>query len=218
MATHKPRRKSKKEIKAAADRAEARSKGEEPAALASPVLEPEETARGPGRPTEYTDEIRDLICARLATGMSLRAACKPDDVVAESTARAWAKDPKHPFSAQYVRARELGYLAMADETIEIADDATNDWMMREGKDGESLGWALNGDHVQRSRLRVDTRRWMLSKCLPKIFGDRVTTEVTGKDGGPIETKDVSEVEVARKVAFLLGRAVGRGGVKSDASA
>lgn len=217
MATRKPRKKSKKEIKAAADRAEARSKGEPTIEAATP-LDPPETPRGPGRPTDYTDEIRDLICARLATGMSLRSACRPDDVVAESTARLWAKDPKHPFSAHYVRARELGYLALADETLEISDDASNDWMMREDKDGKSIGWAVNGDHIQRSRLRVDTRKWLLSKCLPKIFGDRVTTEVTGKDGGPIETKDVSEVEVARKVAFLLGRAVGRGGVKSDTPA
>jgi hypothetical protein len=43
---------------------------------------------------------------------------------------------------------------------------------------------LDHEHVQRSRLRVDARKWLLSKLLPKQYGDRV--EVTGKDGGPLE--------------------------------
>lgn len=205
MASRK--RRSKSEIKAAADRAEKRAAGVEIEAPKSPVLEPEETAPGRGRPTEYTKEMADLICARLATGMSLRAACRCDDTVAESTARSWAQDPKHPFSAQYVRAREIGYLSMADECIEIADDASNDWMVREGKDGESLGWQLNGDHVQRSRLRIDTRKWMLSKCLPKIYGDRVATELSGPDGGPIEVVDINRLALARWIAKALNATV-----------
>jgi hypothetical protein len=73
----------------------------------------------------------------------------------------------------------MGYLKLADELLEIADDGTNDWMKRFGKDGEDLGWALNGEHIARSRLRVDTRKWLLSKCLPKVFGDRIATEHSG---------------------------------------
>lgn len=208
MASRRPRKKSKAEIKAAADRAEKRSAGEPVEAEKSPVLEPEEVKAGrPGRPTEYTQEMADLICARLATGMSLRAACRNDDTVAESTARSWAQDPKHPFSAQYVRAREIGYLSMADECFDIADDASNDWMIREGKDGESLGWQLNGDHVQRSKLRIDTRKWMLSKCLPKVFGERLSTELSGPGGGPIEIVDVNKMALARWIAQQLAMAV-----------
>jgi len=56
-------------------------------------------------------------------------------------------------------------------------------MERFGKDGESLGWQLNGDHVQRSRLRIETRKWILSKALPKIYGDKVA--VTDSDGGKL---------------------------------
>lgn len=206
MATRAPRKRGKKDIKAAADRAEKRSKGEEVIGVKSPVLEPEETKGSPGRPTKYTQEIADLICARLATGMSLRAACRPNDVVAESTARSWAQDPKHPFSAHYVRAREIGYLSLADECFDIADDASNDWMVREGKDGESLGWQLNGDHVQRSKLRIDTRKWMLSKCLPKIYGDRVSTEISGPDGAPIQVETVDRMAMARWIAMTLAQA------------
>jgi hypothetical protein len=202
------KRLTKKDIKAKADRAEKKSKGEEVKAEASP-LEPEVTKKKHGRPTEYTPEIGDRICAALATGMSLRSVCRADDIPPESTVRGWTHDVKHPFSAQYVRAREIGYLSMADETIEISDDGSNDWMEKFGKDGEAVGWTINGEHIQRSRLRVDTRKWLLSKCLPKVFGDKVVNEITGKDGGPIETKDVSDLEVARQVAFLLGKAVAK---------
>lgn len=91
---------------------------------------------------------------------------------AESTVRAWALEDREGFSAQYTRARELGYLAMADELLEVADDGKNDWMERRDDD-DKASYVLNGEHVQRSRLRVDTRKWMLSKALPKIFGDKI---------------------------------------------
>lgn len=64
---------------------------------------------------------------------------------------------------------------MADEIKEISDDGSNDWMER--NDGENVAWVANGEHIQRSRLRVDTRKWHLSKALPKIYGDRHTHEV-----------------------------------------
>ena len=73
-------------------------------------------------------------------------------------------------------------MAMADETLEISDDGTNDWM----KDNE--GYKVNGEHVARSRLRVDTRKWLLSKALPKIFGDKLTQSVQNLDanGNPAD--------------------------------
>jgi hypothetical protein len=104
---------------------------------------------------------------------------------AESTVRGWALDDREGFSAQYTRARELGYLAMADELLEVADDGKNDWMERRGDGDENPSWVLNGEHVQRSRLRVDTRKWMLSKALPKIFGDKVTQEHVGDPEKPV---------------------------------
>lgn len=74
---------------------------------------------------------------------------------------------------------------MADELLEVADDARNDWMERQDDNGGS-SWKVNGEHIQRSRLRVDTRKWMLSKALPKVFGDKITQTVEGGDK-PVET-------------------------------
>lgn len=144
-----------------------------------------------GRPTEYTPEIAAAICARLAEGRSLRDVCSDDGMPSESTVRLWAIEDRGGFSAHYTKAREIGYHAMADELMDIADDGRNDWMERRGS--EDMGWVSNGEHIQRSRLRVDTRKWMLSKMLPKLYGDKI--EVSGKDGGPVQVAVVERVIV-----------------------
>jgi hypothetical protein len=125
-----------------------------------------------GRPSRYSAKLAADICGLLAAGQSLREVCRSETMPSESTVRSWALDDKDGFSAQYTRAREIGYLTMADELFEIADDGSNDWMERQGED-KSATYVLNGEHVQRSRLRVDTRKWMLSKVLPKVFGDKI---------------------------------------------
>ena len=63
----------------------------------------------------------------------------------------------------------------ADEILEIADDATNDWMGRQRRDGVTE-IVLNRDHVERSKQRIDARKWLLSKALPKVYGDRQSVE------------------------------------------
>jgi hypothetical protein len=158
-----------------------------------------------GRPSVYSPELAHEICEQLAEGRTLREVCRGEGMPSESIVRKWALDDKEGFFTQYARAREIGYHAMADETLEIADDGSNDWMERSEKRGG--GYELNGEHVQRSRLRVDTRKWMLAKALPKIYGERVAHELTGKDGGPIETIALNDTEAAREVSFLLARAV-----------
>lgn len=179
---------------------------------------------GPGRPTHYNDELGAYICEQLKTGMTLIALCRrtqhPDHIMAmlpngklfEPTIRSWAGDPDHPFSAQYIRAREVGYMRMADEVIEISDDSGDDIKVTD--DGQEV---TNHDVITRSRLRVDTRKWLMSKALPKIYGDRVENRITGPDGGSLQVEETGEVAVARKIAFMLGRAVGRQEtVKDDA--
>lgn len=195
-------RKSRSEsVKAAADRAEKRAKVEriidEPKAPIDPPIIPAAALLADkdgakvkkGRKTLYTPALGDLICAYLESGMTLRAVCRLDDIpVAPSTVTGWATDPAHPFAAQYARAREAGYQAMADELTEIADTGSTD-----------------PGQVARDRLRVDTRKWLLSKALPKIYGDKIVNELTGKDGGAIKFDDASDIEKARRIAFALGR-------------
>jgi hypothetical protein len=153
-----------------------------------------------GRPSTYSQEIADEVCRRLAGGESLRAICRDEGIPDESTVRLWALDDREGFATQYARAREVQYLAIADELLEIADDGRNDWMQRRGND-ERGGWELNGEHIQRSRVRIDTRKWMLSKMLPKVYGDKTEVAVTGANGGPLQSERVTvpadPIEAAR---------------------
>jgi hypothetical protein len=135
-----------------------------------------------GLPSKYTEALGVRICELLAEGKTLRSICEAEGMPSEVTIRRWAIDLDHPFAAQYARAREVGYQRMADDLVDIADGKRVDWVAAAG-DAESADGPK--DAVQRDRLRVDTRKWLLSKALPKIYGDKVTNEITGKDGADL---------------------------------
>lgn len=120
----------------------------------------------PGRPTVYTEHIVSTILERLAAGDSLRRICRNDpDLPAESTVRNWAIQDLNGFFARYARARDMGLDSMADETLDIADDGRNDTFTDE--DGYTQ---VNWDHIARSKVRIDTRKWYLSRLAPKRYG------------------------------------------------
>src|SRR5713226_515526 len=89
-----------------------------------------------GRPSSYTKKLGDEVCRRLAAGRTLRAIARAPDMPPERIVRRWANENVEGFFAQYTRAREIGYQAMADEIIEIADNGENDWMARQSRGGK----------------------------------------------------------------------------------
>jgi hypothetical protein len=128
--------------------------------------------------TVRTDAVVFELLERIADGESLRAICRDDHMPDKATVFRWLADDAD-LRDQYARARETQADSIFDEIIEIADDARNDWMERQGPDGQGVGWQLNGDHVQRSRLRIDARTWMAGKLRPKVYGDKVEHEHKG---------------------------------------
>lgn len=89
-----------------------------------------------------------------------------------STVFSWLTDKSKPdFLDKYNQAKELQAEYYADQLIDIADDRSNDYMEKTLVNGEVITVA-NTEHIQRSRLRVDTRKWVASKLLPKRYGDR----------------------------------------------
>lgn len=130
-----------------------------------------------GRPTIYTEGLGKEICRRIVLGDSLRSICIEEGMPCRETALTWASDVHHPFSDQYTRAKQIQALGMSEELLEIADDGTNDWMERRNKDGSTYE-AVNEEVIQRSRMRIDTRKWILSKMLPKTFGEKQSVDHT----------------------------------------
>jgi hypothetical protein len=93
----------------------------------------------------------------------------------EMAVRKWT-ETRPDFGSRYTRAREFGCDSIADEIVEISDEPIlfND--------------EPNNAIVQHARLRTDNRRWLLSKMMPKRYGDKVTQEITGEDGGALITR------------------------------
>jgi hypothetical protein len=104
-----------------------------------------------GRPSDYSDELADAICVRLAQGDSLRKICKDEDMPGESTVYAWLfKD--EAFQEKYARARTAQSEPWLEDIIEVADDPE---MKADDK-----------------RVRIDARKWAMSKLAAKKYGER----------------------------------------------
>lgn len=129
-----------------------------------------------GRPSSFTQETADTICLRMSEGESLREICRDESMPSTASVMRWAH-ANEAFREQYARAREDLLEHWAEEINEIADNGSNDWMKRSEKKGG--GYEVNGEHIARSRLRVDTRKWLLSKLAAKKYGDRVEQHHTG---------------------------------------
>lgn len=132
-----------------------------------------------GRPTTFTQEIADTICEQLATSSkSLKKICKELDLNA-GTVLAWLSSNKE-FQDQYARAKEEQADLLADEILEISDDGTNDTYMDD--DGNAR---TDQDVIQRSKLRVDARKWLASKLKPKKYGDKTDITSGGNEIKPM---------------------------------
>lgn len=144
-----------------------------------------------GRPSDYSAEIAAAICVRIMDGQSIREIARAEDMPAASTIFLWLS--KHPeFSEQYARAKEAQADRLAEEILEISDDGTNDWMSRNGGD-DNPSWSVNGEHIQRSRLRVDSRKWLMSKLAPKKYGDKLA--LAGDAENPVRIEEIRRVIV-----------------------
>lgn len=125
-----------------------------------------------GRPTKYTQKMADDICHQLSQGFSLRTVCKAENMPHISTIFNWFRTQKG-FVEQYARAKEESADAMAEEILDIADQA-----LGESKTGDAK---RANAKVQAMRIRVDTRKWIMSKMKPKKYGDKIDMTTNGKD-------------------------------------
>jgi hypothetical protein len=133
------------------------------------------------RPSDYTKELAETICKRIAKGESVRSIDKDPEMPSSGTIYNWLLDAdKKEFLEQYESARAIQAELMFEELLDIADDGQNDYIEKQNADGESYE-VVNTEHIQRSRLRVDTRKWYLSKVLPKKFGEKLDMTTNGKD-------------------------------------
>ncbi len=126
------------------------------------------------RPSDFTEDVAGHICSEIASGRSLRSICDDEGMPDKSTVFRWLS--KHEtFRDQYARAQEDRTAALAEDILEIADEG-------------------NAEDVQRARLRIDTRKWLMSKMAPKRYGDKQQLEHSGDLN--IITKEQRDAAVA----------------------
>ena len=152
-----------------------------------------------GRPTKYTPEIGAEICSRISAGESLNKIIKSKNGELDfQTVYRWLFANKD-FSEQYARARADQADTMADEIHAISDERPR--MIVDDKGVERVDNA----YVNWQRLRVDSRKWIAAKLKPKKYGEKVATELTGKDGGPLQveqaTVDATAIEPEQRDAL-----------------
>jgi hypothetical protein len=149
----------------------------------APEIDKAEPKRSVGRPFGYSNELADQICMLIAEGRSLRSICRREDMPERRTVLRWLQRHEE-FCRQYARARELQADWLFDEILEIADDSSRDFVPTQIAEGVAVN-RVDHEHIHRSRLRVDTRKWMVARLAPKKYGDRIAQEISGFDGAPL---------------------------------
>jgi hypothetical protein len=119
-----------------------------------------------GAPTTYTKELSTRFLQRLAQGELAVNLCQEEGMPAVETIYGWIG--RHPeFAQEYARARELQAHSLAEQAITIAI-------------------ATTPETVQVDRLKFDAMKWYASKVSPRNYGDKVQTELSGPNGGPLQ--------------------------------
>lgn len=121
------------------------------------------------RHVAFDPDIAPTILARIAAGEGITRICKDPGFPPVVAVYEWMRD-NEDFAKSYARARDEQADTLADEITAIADDET-----------------IPADS---RRIRVDARKWVASKLKPKRYGDKLTQEHTGADGGPMQFAEV----------------------------
>ena len=119
----------------------------------------------------YDEETGIAICTRIIEGETIKEICEDPDLPSQRTIYRWlAAIPT--FWQLYARAREALMDRWADEIIEIADDSSEDYVDHIGADGV-VERRFDPEAVQRSKLRIETRKWLMSKLASRRYGDKI---------------------------------------------
>lgn len=121
-----------------------------------------------GRPSQYNAEIAALICRKVATSTcGLKKLCAENPEFPDHTTIQEWRYMHEEFATQYAQAKKAQMDLMAEEIIDISDDSSGD--LRLDRHGNEV---CDQEFVARSRLRMDARKWLASKLMPKVYGDK----------------------------------------------
>jgi hypothetical protein len=136
------------------------------------------------RPTVPSAALLEAICERIANGQTTSEVVRDETMPTWNVLYRW-REQDEDFNRAYTIARQSCCEKWADEIIEIADDASNDYVERVLKNGGTQTvWSR--ENFERSRLRVDSRKWTASKVLRHVYGEKSEVDLRTPDGVSID--------------------------------
>ena len=148
----------------------------------------------------FDQAIADEVCSRIAAGLGLEEICEGAHIPGKDTIYKWLA-AERLFNDAYARAREYQMESWADDIVRISDDSTNDYMDRQAADG-SVERVVDPENVQRSKLRIDTRKWVMSK-LARRYADKVDVNVNASV--KVDVANLSDAELESRTRAALAR-------------
>jgi len=149
----------------------------------------------------YSPELADRVCELMVEGRSLRQICGMSGMPSRRSVFNWL-EKNEEFRQKYEIARLMQVECWTHEIIEIADDTSGDFVINER--GERV---VDHENINRARLKIDARKWLMSKLHPQRYGDRVTADVTVRR----EVRELSEVELLQIASSAAVGDDGEGG-------
>lgn len=156
----------------------------------------------PGRPTLYTQAVADEIIEKLSAGIPLATICQADHLPALRTVKQWNIDNAE-FSARHQIARDDGEDMIAADCLNIADDGRNDFMEGVNQGGTTPGVIYSAEHVNRSKLRIETRLKLLAVWNRPKYGQHTT--LAGSKTDPLIPPASSETDLRSEIATLQAK-------------
>ena len=147
----------------------------------------------------HSQAVIDDILRRIASGESLSSICQETGMPDASTVLYW-RHTRPEFDKAYLLARESQAEALFEEMLAIADDGSNDWMEKELRSGRIIT-VLDKEAVQRSKLRLETRRWLLAVMAPKRYREKTQVDLTSSDGSMSPANMTDEQKAAKLTAI-----------------
>ena len=141
--------------------------------------------QGTGRPSIFSQELADAIFSEIGEGRGLSDICRDAGMPNRTTVYRWLAQDE-AFRRQYAVACEMRAEHMGDQILGIADD------------GEA-------EDTQRDRLRIDARKWLMSKLAPKKYGEKIVNEHSGPDGTDIPLKVTTDIDRAKALAAMIAK-------------
>ena len=153
----------------------------------------------------YDQQLADQICYRIAAGETLASILQEPNMPTMTSIWTWIRD-RPAFALAYNQAQREQMRSWANEIIHLADDSTEDWIKATGKRGQPIKPTLNREHIERTKVRIQARQWLMARFAPEQFSEAVARgEGTTSGGAQALLGGASAKELVQQMIHLLAQ-------------